>query len=73
MKPGKYKHYKGHLYNVIGVAKHSESLEELVVYETLYDNPTAKLWVRPLEMFTGKVKIGGKTIPRFIFVGNRKV
>jgi len=69
MKLGKYKHTKtGNLYRVIGVAKHSETLEELVVYETLYDNPRSKLWVRPLAMFLEDVDIDGKKVPRFQFV-----
>jgi hypothetical protein len=52
MKLGKYQHTKsGKLYNVIGVAKHSETLEDLVVYETLYDNKLSKLWVRPKPCF----------------------
>lgn len=66
LKIGIYQHSKtGNLYNVIGVAKHSETLEELVVYECLYDNPHSKLWVRPLKMFTEKVVIDNKKVPRF--------
>lgn len=68
-KIGKYQHYKGKFYKVIGVAKHSETLEDLVIYETLYDNPTSKLWVRPLKMFLKSVMIDGKETPRFRFVG----
>ena len=68
MKLGKYQHYKGHYYRVIGIAKHSETLEEMVIYETLYDNPKSKLWVRPLKMFLEKVEISGKKISRFEFV-----
>lgn len=67
-KLGKYKHYKGNFYKVLGVAKHSETLEDLVVYECLYDNPKSKLWVRPLKMFIGDIEIGGKKIPRFEFI-----
>ena len=67
-KLGKYKHYKGNFYKVLGVAKHSEALEDLVVYECLYDNPKSKLWVRPLKMFIGDIEIGGKKIPRFEFI-----
>lgn len=69
VKPGKYRHFKGMLYNVIGIAKHSETLEELVVYEALYDNPRSKLWVRPLKMFTETVERDGKVMPRFEYVG----
>lgn len=68
LKIGTYKHYKGNLYKVIGIAKHSETLEELVVYECLYDNPQSKLWVRPLTMFFEEVEVDGKKIPRFEFV-----
>lgn len=68
MKLGKYQHYKGNFYEVIGVAHHSETLEELVVYRALYDNkefgPNA-LWVRPKEMFLGTVEVDGKEVKRF--------
>lgn len=69
LKLGRYQHYKGNFYRVIGIAKHSETLEELVVYEALYENPDGKLWVRPLKMFLEKVEINGKKVPRFKFVG----
>lgn len=70
MKLGKYRHSKtGNYYRVIGIAKHSETLEDLVVYECLYENPKSKLWVRPMKMFLEKVKINGKSVPRFRFVG----
>lgn len=63
---GTYKHAKtGNLYRVLGVAKHSETLEDLVVYEALYDNPKSKLWVRPLSMFEEEVEIEGKKRKRF--------
>jgi hypothetical protein len=66
---GKYQHYKTqNFYQVIAVAKHSETLEELVVYEALYDNPTSKFWVRPLKMFKEKVVANGKKVPRFKFI-----
>ena len=69
MKLGKYQHIKtGNYYKVVAVAKHSETLEELVVYETLYENPTSKIWVRPLKMFLEKVEINGKKVPRFKFI-----
>lgn len=64
---GYYRHYKGKYYQVLGVAKHSETLEELVVYQPQYGD--FGLWVRPLEMFLEDVEIEGKTIPRFAFVG----
>jgi hypothetical protein len=70
MKLGKYQHSKtGKYYRVIGTAKHSETLEDLVVYKTLYKNPLSKLWVRPLKMFLENVEINGKKVPRFRFVG----
>ena len=71
MKLGKYQHSKtGNYYRVIGVARHSETLEEYVVYEALYNNPKSKLWVRPIKMFLEKVTLKGKKVPRFKFVGN---
>ena len=69
MKTGIYKHSKtGHLYKVHFVAKHSETLEDLVVYEALYDNDKSKYWVRPLAMFEYVVIIDGKPVPRFQFI-----
>jgi hypothetical protein len=59
---GIYKHYKGGRYEVIGVAKHSETLEKLVVYKHLDDGG---LWVRPLAMFSELVEVDGKKVPRF--------
>lgn len=67
LKLGKYRHYKGNKYEVIGIAKHSETLEELAVYQALYDNHD--LWVRPLNMFNEEVEVGGKKIPRFEYIG----
>ncbi len=66
IKIGKYEHFKGKMYEVIGVAKHSETLEELVVYKPLYGE--MGLWVRPLKMFTEEVEINGKKVPRFKFI-----
>ncbi len=66
--PGAYKHYKGNLYEVIGIAHHSETLEELVVYRALYDSPEfgpEAFWVRPKEMFLDIVEIEAKKVPRF--------
>ncbi len=62
---GKYQHYKGNYYLVIGVAKHSETLEDLVVYISLYDNPRSQIWVRPKAMFLEEVEVDGKKVPRF--------
>ena len=69
VKLGKYKHYKGKEYQVIGLAKHSETLEELVVYEALYDNDESKLWVRPKKMFLEEVEVDNKKLPRFKYLG----
>ena len=69
LKTGKYKHYKGKLYEVIGIARHSETLEELVVYRALYQNEGENLWVRPMKMFLEEVEIEGKKMPRFEFLG----
>ncbi len=69
-KLGVYKHYKkGTNYRVIGIARHSETLEPLVVYEALYENELSKLWVRPAEMFLEEVEYEGAKVPRFQWVG----
>ena len=60
---GRYRHYKGGEYEVVGVARHSETLEPLVVYRPLY-NPTG-LWVRPYAMFFENVELDGRLQPRF--------
>ena len=73
IKKGKYQHYKGKLYEVIDVARHSETLEELVVYKALYDSPefgNNSIWVRPKEMFFETVIVDGKEIPRFEYLDN---
>lgn len=67
IKVGKYKHYKGHEYEVIGVARHSETLEDMVVYRALYGEQG--LWVRPAKMFTEEIEIDGKKTKRFEYVG----
>ncbi len=80
LKPGKYKHYKGKHYQVIGIAHHSETLEELVVYKALYQNASPSeslwrtkegenLWVRPLNIFMEEVILDGKKTPRFEYLG----
>lgn len=65
--PGRYRHYKGKDYEVIGVARHSETQEPLVVYRTLYGD--FSLWVRPLAMFTESIEHDGRTMPRFAYIG----
>ena len=56
---------KGGTYKIIAIAKHSETLEDMVVYEAQYDNPMAKIWVRPLSMWQEIVEINGEKKPRF--------
>lgn len=63
MQPGTYRHYKGNLYEAIGVARHSETEQEMVVYRALYGE--GGLWVRPLTMFSGTVLVDGREVPRF--------
>lgn len=63
IRSGRYRHYKGNEYEVLGVARHSETMEELVVYRALYGE--YGLWVRPLAMFTETVERDGVTVPRF--------
>jgi len=70
MKLGIYQHFKGMKYKVLGLVKHSETLEEMVLYEALYDNKLSKLWVRPKDMFFEEVVVQGKKVPRFTYVGN---
>ena len=66
IRPGRYRHYKGNDYEVVGIARHSETEEELVVYRTLYGD--SSLWVRPLAMFMGDVVVDGRQVPRFAWV-----
>ena len=69
LRIGKYRHSKtGNMYRVIGIAKHSETRDDLVVYESLNKNSLSKLWVRPKGMFLEKVTVKGKKIPRFTYV-----
>ena len=64
---GKYKHYKGNLYEVVGISIHSETLEEMVVYKALYGDE--KLWVRPSKMWFDDVEVDNKTVKRFTYIG----
>ena len=68
VKPGRYRHFKGAEYQVIDVARHSETAEELVVYRPLYGD--GRLWVRPLQLFVETVQLDGRQIPRFLFLGD---
>ena len=65
MRKGIYQHYKGKEYRVLFVARHSESGEEMVVYQALYGEQG--LWVRPLSMFREQVSVDGKLVPRFAY------
>ena len=65
--PGRYRHFKGREYEVIGLAQHSETLEPLVVYRALYGD--GGLWVRPAAMFLEAVERDGRTAPRFARIG----
>ena len=67
MKKGRYRHYKGNEYIVLGVASHSETLEEMVLYQQDYGE--GGLWVRPKEMFLESVTVDGQQLPRFQFLG----
>ena len=67
-KPGRYRHFKGREYRVLGLARHSETLEPLVVYQALYGE--RGLWVRPAAMFRETVTAGGASQPRFEFIGD---
>ncbi|CAA0081300.1 Uncharacterised protein [BD1-7 clade bacterium] len=69
LKLGRYRHYKGNDYEVIGVARHSETEEPHVVYRTLYGN--FDLWIRPLTMFTETIERDGQTIQRFTYIGEK--
>lgn len=66
VKQGRYRHYKGKEYRVLGCARHSETEEEFVIYRALYGD--MGLWIRPRGMFTETVEVNGKTVPRFEFV-----
>lgn len=70
LKQGIYLHYKGNEYEVIDIVKHSETLEELVLYKALYGE--RKLWVRPLKMFTENVVVNNIELPRFKWVRERE-
>ncbi|MBQ2582245.1 MAG: DUF1653 domain-containing protein [Ruminococcus sp.] len=67
IRKGRYRHFKGNMYEVIGIAKHSESLEEMVVYRALYGE--GDLWVRPASMWDETVERDGKTFKRFEYIG----
>lgn len=66
IKLGLYEHYKGMQYQVLGVCRHSETLEKMVIYQAFYGD--YGYWVRPLEMFKGTIINEGKEVPRFKFI-----
>lgn len=68
LKLGKYRHFKGREYELIGIAKHSETLEPMVVYRALYGE--GGLWVRPAAMWTETVERAGYKGPRFVYIGD---
>lgn len=67
IRPGRYRHFKGREYEVLGIARHSETEEELVVYRQLYGERS--LWVRPASMWNELVTRDGRTQPRFVYIG----
>lgn len=68
IKTGKYRHFKGNEYEVLHIAKHSETGEEMVVYRALYGE--REVWVRPASMWNERVERDGKTYQRFTYIGN---
>jgi hypothetical protein len=66
VRPGRYRHYKGHEYEVLGVARHSETEEEYVVYRACYGD--CGLWIRPVAMFLDTVTVDGHSCLRFEFL-----
>ena len=66
LKLGEYEHFNGKHYNILGVAKHSETLEELMVYQALYGEK--QIWVRPINMIFDEVEFDGMKMPRFKFI-----
>ena len=68
IKPGRYRHFKGMEYQVIGTARHSETLEEMVVYRALYGD--GGLWVRPAAMWDEQIERDGQAVRRFTYIGD---
>ena len=72
VRPGRYRHFKGDEVEVLGMALHSETREEFVIYRHVTSQRAGEpyLWVRPIEMFYEEVEINGKRLPRFAFVSD---
>jgi hypothetical protein len=68
IKLGTYRHFKGNTYKVVMIAKHSETLEDFVVYQALYGEKG--MWIRPLAMFEEMVQVEGQAVKRFAYVGD---
>ena len=68
LKPGKYRHFKGNEYQVLMIAKHSETCEDMVVYRALYGE--GEVWVRPASMWNESVEREGKLYQRFTYIGS---
>ena len=70
IKPGKYRHFKGGEYQVIGTARHSESMGVMVIYKPLYqlNEDELETWVRPIEMFFDTKEHNGETVSRFVYI-----
>ena len=69
---GIYRHYKGKLYRLERIVRHSETLEELVLYTALYENNLGSFWVRPKDMFFEEITLDGQKVARFAYVGDEK-
>ncbi|MBU6231044.1 MAG: DUF1653 domain-containing protein [Patescibacteria group bacterium] len=67
LKLGRYRHYKGKEYKLIGIAKNSETLEEFAVYQALYGDHA--IWIRPKAMFFERISLNGTEMPRFQYIG----
>jgi hypothetical protein len=67
IRPGRYRHFKGNEYRLLGIAHHSETMEEMVVYQALYGEHG--LWVRPASMWSETVERDGYCGPRFVYIG----
>lgn len=70
IKPGLYRHFKGNKYEVVGIAKHSETMEDMVVYRALYGE--FGLWVRPASMWNETVERDGQVYKRFTYIGEKE-